>query len=386
MKQPASKHKVLIIFPRFNASDATHYPYWYSLFNEAGKQLDLAILFESGTGSPDYFSHLTSIRIQIFQSKPLNLLERIYFLIHYVSLGYANIYIHYSYWSVVISWLLKSTLFRSKMLTIYYWDCEKYESKPKNIMLEIALRLTDVLVTGHEAVATAYRRVFHFTKPIKIVPNWVDEVRGTKYRVLGSEYGVRSNRSENPEPITPNPELTHILFVHHISPRKGSRELPGIITHTLASVPNAHFHIVGEGPDLGNLKFQITKLKHEKSVTFHGSLTHEQIAALYKTAAVFIMPSRSEGFPRVILEAMSYGLPIVSTDVGCVWELFGPLQREFICKSDQFPEKIVQLLTRADLETIAQENKALAREYNLSKAFASYILLFSHGRSKPPHH
>ena len=375
--------KVLVIFPRFNASDATHYPYWYVLFNEAGKQLDLAILFESGTGSPEYFSHLRSIRIQIFQSKPLNLLERIYFLIHYVSLGYTNIYIHYSYWSVVISWLLKSTLFRSKMLTIYYWDCEKYEDKPKNIMLEIALRLTDVLVTGHEAVAIAYRRVFHFTKPIKIVPNWVEKVRSSGFGVRGTGLESQTNKkfatqsAKSSALRTLHSELTNILFVHHLSPRKGSRELVGIIKDTLARIPNAHFHIVGEGPDGEWLRVRCAEFGLIDSVTFYGALTHEQTAELYKTADVFIMPSRSEGFPRVILEAMRYGLPIVSTDVGCVRELFGPHQRQFLCKPSQFPEKIMQLLTCVDLETIGQENTKLVKKYSIANATKAFIQLFT---------
>jgi glycosyltransferase involved in cell wall biosynthesis len=294
---------------------------------------------------------------------------------------------------VVLVWLAKHSLFRSKQATIYYWDCEKYETKPNNIMLEIVLRLTDVLVTGHEVIAASYRSVFNFTKPIKIVPNWVDEVRGAKYGVLGSEFRVRGTGLESQTNKkfafqsakssalrTLYSAHVNILFVHHIAPRKGSRELPGIIKHTLANVPIAHFHIVGEGPDREWLQVRCAEFGIIDSVTFYGSLSHEQTAELYKTADVFIMPSRSEGFPRVILEAMRYGLPIVSTDVGCVRELFGPHQRQFLCKPSQFPEKIMQLLTRADLETIAQENKALAREYNLSKASASYISLFSHGR------
>jgi glycosyltransferase involved in cell wall biosynthesis len=386
MKPPQSKTNALIIFPRFNVGDATHYPYWYTLFDEAGKQLDLAMLFESGADPLKHFSNITSIRTQRFQSKPLNLIERFFLLVEYVSKGYTNLYIHYSYWSVVLVWLAKHSLFRSKQVTIYYWDCEKYETKPNNIMLEIALKLTDVLVTGHEVIAASYRSVFNFTKPIKIVPNWVEKVRSSGFGVrgLGLESPINkkfvSQSAKSSALRTLHFAHVNILFVHHISPRKGSRELPEIIKQTLEKIPNAYFHIVGEGPDREWLQVRCAEFGIIDSVTFYGSLSHEQTAEFYKTADVFIMPSRSEGFPRVILEAMIHCLPIVSTDVGCVRELFGPHQRQFLCKPSQFPEKIMQLLTRSDLETIAQENKALAREYNLSKASASYISLFSHGR------
>jgi glycosyltransferase involved in cell wall biosynthesis len=67
---------------------------------------------------------------------------------------------------------------------------------------------------------------------------------------------------------------------------------------------------VGDGPDLEWLQLKIENLKLKIHVTFYSSLPHSQAMSLLQSCDYFIMPSRSEGFPRVILEAMLYKIPL----------------------------------------------------------------------------
>ena len=70
-------------------------------------------------------------------------------------------------------------------------------------------------------------------------------------------------------------------------------------------------HVVGDGK-----QFSFFKKKGEESnlnIKFHGFLSRESVHDIYKTSHAIVLPSASEGFPKVISEAMNYGcLPIVS--------------------------------------------------------------------------
>jgi glycosyltransferase involved in cell wall biosynthesis len=76
--------------------------------------------------------------------------------------------------------------------------------------------------------------------------------------------------------------------------------------------------IAGEGERLADLKQQAERLNLLDRVAFIGQLDRSEIFELYDTADVFCLPSLREGTPKVLLEAMARGVPIVATDVGGV--------------------------------------------------------------------
>ena len=58
--------------------------------------------------------------------------------------------------------------------------------------------------------------------------------------------------------------------------------------------------------------------KFDDSVTFLGSVPYEQVPALYHQFDGFVLPSHTEGLPRVLLEAQATGTPVIATAVGGV--------------------------------------------------------------------
>jgi len=331
------KSKVLIIFPNApNTSDASHYPYWHKIFQEASQSLNLAFIYEN----------------------QVNPLRRFFTILENIRNGYRNVYIHYSYWSVIMTRVIKLFI----PVKIYYWDCEWYETKPNNILLDIALRWCDVFVTGSQSIGEQYRKIFFSTKPYtlypklyRVVPNWSERV--------------------DVQPLQLNKQQTHILFVHHLSPRKGSRELPEIISQTVKSIPDAHFHIIGDGPDLAILRScDLT------NTTFYGNLPLPEVRRYLDSCDIFIMPSRSEGFPRVILEAMNYGLPVVTTDVGNVRELVGATNQQCIVPPKDpasFTSSLVALIqNQTRQQKIIAENSLNAKEYSLENSTEAFKRVF----------
>jgi glycosyltransferase involved in cell wall biosynthesis len=99
---------------------------------------------------------------------------------------------------------------------------------------------------------------------------------------------------------------------------KGLETLIDAVPSVLASHPTAQFAIWGDGPEAEALIERARLRGVARSVHFLGP-TDAPLAAL-RGAALFVMPSWRESFPYVMLEAMSAGVPIVSTDVGGVRE------------------------------------------------------------------
>ncbi|MHA1832349.1 MAG: glycosyltransferase family 4 protein [Candidatus Baldrarchaeia archaeon] len=79
--------------------------------------------------------------------------------------------------------------------------------------------------------------------------------------------------------------------------------------------------IVGEGPDKEAYQKHCSRLSIENNVHFLSNVSDIDLATLYKKCELFVLPSRLEGLPLVLLEAMNYGKSIVATKVGGIPEV-----------------------------------------------------------------
>lgn len=81
----------------------------------------------------------------------------------------------------------------------------------------------------------------------------------------------------------------------------------------------AHLHVVGDGPARGVLERRVAALAITAAVTFHGRLPRDAVLGVFDQADLFVYPTRSsEGFPKLVLEALSRGLPTVATPVSAI--------------------------------------------------------------------
>jgi glycosyltransferase involved in cell wall biosynthesis len=97
--------------------------------------------------------------------------------------------------------------------------------------------------------------------------------------------------------------------------------IPRVLESVVASHASTRFVIAGGGPEEHDLRLAVERSHVRDRVEVFGAVPHDQIRSLYWAADVFMMPSYTEGFPRVLLEAMAMGVPIASTDVGGVREV-----------------------------------------------------------------
>jgi len=121
----------------------------------------------------------------------------------------------------------------------------------------------------------------------------------------------------------PAPRLTprkhtgpcRILFLGAVCERKGVPTLLSALASPLLTGLDWHCHIVGDG-DLATYRNQAKENGIENRLTFHGWLSQEESHKELVESDFLVLPSRNEGLPMAILEAMSVGLPTIATPVG----------------------------------------------------------------------
>jgi len=115
-----------------------------------------------------------------------------------------------------------------------------------------------------------------------------------------------------------------ILMVHRLAYRRGSRLLVPIMEHLRASgIDDAKLVVVGDGPDAERVRNEAATSAAWASIELAGAIANRELPDLYRAADCFLMPSYEEGFPRVLLEAMSSALPIVTTSAGGAADIVG---------------------------------------------------------------
>jgi glycosyltransferase involved in cell wall biosynthesis len=97
---------------------------------------------------------------------------------------------------------------------------------------------------------------------------------------------------------------------------KGVDHVIQALPAVLSAVPDAYYVVVGDGDDRGRLECLAVDAKIRDHVLFVGTKGGEELAGYYHACDVFVMPSRSEGFGVVFLEAMSHGKPMVAANSG----------------------------------------------------------------------
>ena len=106
-------------------------------------------------------------------------------------------------------------------------------------------------------------------------------------------------------------ETGYGLFVGQLVPRKRVDLL--VKAASELADQNIRFVVVGDGPERLRLAQLSERLGVSDRISFTGYVDDAALANYYSGALFFVFPSSAEGFPIVVLEAMSYGLPVIAT-------------------------------------------------------------------------
>ena len=160
--------------------------------------------------------------------------------------------------------------------------------------------------------------------------------------------------------FTPRKAVTttvKLLCVGRLSPAKGQVLLVHACAQLRAKGLNFLLTLVGDGPDRQRIEQTIASLQLGSYITLTGSLNQEAVKAHFARADVFVLPSLAEGIPVVLMEAMSSGVPCVSTPVNGIPELI-----EHDCTG--------LLATPGDVDSLTRQLTRLVQQPQLRQSLA----------------
>jgi teichuronic acid biosynthesis glycosyltransferase TuaC len=112
-----------------------------------------------------------------------------------------------------------------------------------------------------------------------------------------------------------------VLFVGRLDTAKGIEELLKAFASLASRRPKLQLAYVGDGPGSARLRNKAKHLGLEGRVILNGPCSSQKVAQWLAAANVLALPSYSEGYPNVVIEALSCGRPVIATNVGGILEL-----------------------------------------------------------------
>lgn len=170
-----------------------------------------------------------------------------------------------------------------------------------------------------EHVQLALRRVFEHSAAIHCVSQDI-LVEALKYG-LDPKKAIVIRPAVDPEYFAPlkdkqsNVRFT-VITTGSLIWRKGYEYSLLAIRTLVDSGVDVEFHIIGDGPERARILYTIDDLNLQKHVFLHGKLPPVDVRNRLQKADVFLLSSLSEGISNALLEAMSCGLPVVTTSCG----------------------------------------------------------------------
>lgn len=360
--EAGSARPVCYVVPFHSNDDDQHFAHLPRLLRRIAHHVDLYVIVERGDALPE----IPQARMVLVQK--VNPVHRVRRYLEFLALvwrvrkaGCRRFFVRISGGAALVLLITRPLL----RVELYYWnsgqgreawpshECptDRLRRRFADGLLGFIIRRADRFVTGPERMVDYYVREYGVRRSRCLV--LYNDVDTSLYRPL-RETQRRALRTRLGLPPTPC-----ALFVGRVSRYKGGEHILPLAAglSDLSEGPGVHLAVVGS-IHLAGLEPGLQRAANVVSV---GSRPNDEVVSYMQASDVFVLPSLSEGFPRVVLEAMACGLPIVAFDVGGVRDILGRAQQEFVVPGGDIAAMV------ASIQRIVQD-PALAtrlREENL---------------------
>lgn len=145
------------------------------------------------------------------------------------------------------------------------------------------------------------------------------------------------------------PQAPVVVYVGRLIEAKGLHELVASVTKMRQTRPDLRTILIGEGPCRDALQAQIAASGQQDRITLAGGQLPERVAQYINAADILTLPSWSEGYPNVLVEALACGCPVVATNVGGIPEIVTSANGRLVPprNADALADALAQTLNQA---------------------------------------
>lgn len=171
-------------------------------------------------------------------------------------------------------------------------------------------------------------------------------------------------------------EANVLLFVGQLIPRKGADLLMRIFAEVVKFEPSCRLWIVGDGPLKPRLIESIPDRVRDR-ISWFGFLDQEHVASFYRRATVFVIPTLLDQGPIALLEAVTCGLPVVTTPfAGFAEILVRQGENGFLVDprdTKSFARAVVDVLHSPNKQAMSEASQMLAKRHTPEQAARDFL-------------
>lgn len=164
-----------------------------------------------------------------------------------------------------------------------------------------------------------------------------------------------------------------ILFLTRVEVYKGIFIVLEACKQFLKQDTGIRLVIAGDGSQLDAAK-EFANKNNLLNVEFLGNVNGEQLIQAFSSATIYVLPTYNEGMPTSVLEAMAFGLPVITRPVGGLNDFFEDGKMGYLVENlnpNDFAQKIIYLLENTDLiKKIGEYNHHYATQHFLASKVA----------------
>lgn len=228
-----------------------------------------------------------------------------------------------------------------------------------------SINKSDAVTAVSEDLKAQTERIFKVKKEIQVVPNFIDLERH------------ESNFTDCQRALMAKDEER---IITHISNFRKVKQIPDVINifNNIQKEIPSKLMMVGDGPEREPAELLCKKLGIENKVIFFGN--SNEIDKILCFSDLFLLPSISESFGLAALEAMAFGVPVISTDAGGIPEVNKHGFSGFLStvnNVDDMSQNALKILRNTDnLKQFKINAKTQASHFNIHKIVPKYEAIY----------